>query len=93
MNNIPQEILTRIYHILASPLFRLGDIPVSIGSILQLILSLLFVVFITRACKNFLKHRLLVRLGIDEGNREAISTIISYSFGTLGLIVVLQTLA
>ncbi|AFZ16110.1 mechanosensitive ion channel domain-containing protein [Allocoleopsis franciscana] len=91
MNNIPQEIFTRIYHIVASPLFKLGDTPVSIGSIFQLILSLLFVFFITRACKNFLKHRLLIRLNIDEGNREAIATIISYSFGTLGLIVVLQT--
>lgn len=91
MNNIPQEILTKIYHVFASPLFKLGDISVSIASIFQLILSLLIVVFITRACKNFLKHRLLIRLGIDEGNREAIATIISYSFGTLGLIVVLQT--
>src|SRR5919202_913515 len=91
MNNMPQEILTKIYQMLVAPLFKLGETPVSIGSIVQLIFSLLFVLVLTRACKNFLKQRLLVRLKIDEGNREAIATIISYSFGTLGLIVVLQT--
>ena len=91
MNTMPQEILTKIYQMLVAPLFKLGDTPVSIGSIVQLIFSLLFVLVLTRACKNFLKQRLLVRLKIDEGNREAIATIISYSFGTLGLIVVLQT--
>jgi small-conductance mechanosensitive channel len=91
MNNISQEILTKVSQLLTASLFKIGETQISLSSIVQLILSLLFVLFITRVFKDFLKRRLLVRLGIDEGNREAIATIISYSVGTLGLIIVLQT--
>ena len=91
MNQITQEFFTTISQIQEAPLFKIGETPVSISSIVQLILSLLVVLFLTRTFKDVLKRRLLVRLGIDEGNREAIATIISYSVGTLGLLIVLQT--
>ena len=79
------------YSRFTAPLFEIGKTPVSVGLIVQLILSILIVIVIVRVCKNLLKRRLLVRLGIDEGNREAISTIISYAIGTLGFVIVLQS--
>jgi potassium-dependent mechanosensitive channel len=91
MNQFTEEFLIKVSQVLTAPLLNIGDTRISLSSIVQLVLSLLIVFFLTRTFKNLLKRRLLVRLGIDEGNREAIATIISYSFGTLGLIVVLQT--
>jgi small-conductance mechanosensitive channel len=91
MNQFTEEFLIKVSKVLTAPLINIGETHISLSSIVQLILSLLIVFFLTRAFKDILKRRLLVRLGIDEGNREAIATIISYSFGTLGLIVVLQT--
>lgn len=69
----------------------IGTYSVSISAILQLIIWVFIVLFLSRALKKFLKYRLLVRLGIDEGNREAMATIISYSSSMLGLIIVLQS--
>lgn len=89
MNNLLQQLFTELYRRITEP-FKIGDYSISISAVIQLIVSLLIVVFICRALKNFLKHRLLVKMRIDEGNREAISTIISYAVGTLGFIIVLQ---
>lgn len=69
----------------------IGNYSVSISAILQLIIWVFIVLFLSRALKKFLKYRLLVKLGIDEGNREAMATIISYSSSMLGLIIVLQS--
>ncbi|WP_162183033.1 mechanosensitive ion channel domain-containing protein [Neosynechococcus sphagnicola] len=40
--------------------------------------------------KRSLKHHLLVSLGIDESNREVISTLTSYALGALGFIAVVE---
>lgn len=69
----------------------IGNYSVSISAILQLMIWVFIVLFLSRALKKFLKYRLLVKLGIDEGNREAMATIISYSSSMLGLIIVLQS--
>lgn len=90
MNVILQEFFTQLSRSFTAPLFKLGEIPVSINSIIQLVVALLIVIFISRASKKLFKQRLLVKLGIDEGNREVIATMSSYTIGTLGFLIVLQ---
>ncbi|WP_347239477.1 mechanosensitive ion channel domain-containing protein [Microcoleus sp. FACHB-68] len=90
MNNLLQQLFTELYKRITEP-FKIGDYSISISAVIQLCVLLLILIFICRTLKNFLKRRLLVKMGIDEGNREAISTIISYAVGTLGFIIVLQT--
>jgi small-conductance mechanosensitive channel len=90
--NLKLEQFLRIkYKLFTAPLFKIGETAVSVSSIVQLIIALLLVLVLTRIIKNFLKQGLLVKLGIDEGNREAISTIISYAVGTLCFVIVLQS--
>lgn len=86
-----QELLRDASSLFTAPLFQMGETPVSLSAICQLIVALLIVVVLTGIFNNFLKRRLLFRLGIDEGNREAIATIISYAVGTLCFVVVLQS--
>ncbi|MCL1475705.1 mechanosensitive ion channel family protein [Argonema antarcticum] len=90
MNEILQQLLTYVYNVVTTPI-EIGEISVSISSIVKLLILLLLVIFLGRALKHFLKKHVLVRIGIDEGNRESISTIISYGVSTLGFVIVLQT--
>jgi potassium efflux system protein len=85
------QILKKVSDLLNFNLLTLVGAQITPLLIVQLTVSLIFVFFISRSLKNFLKRRLLVQLKIDEGNREALSTIISYCTGLLGLIIVLQS--
>ncbi len=91
MQQLFESIFRQSLHIFNSNILKIGDTYISLSSIFQLIFSSLIVLFLARIVKRFLRNRLLLKLGIDEGNREALSTIISYSLATIGLITVLQT--
>lgn len=92
MSNIINTLFSEIVKLFTANLFDLGDNPVSLSSIFELIFWLWIAIFISRSLSNFLKDRLLVRLGIDEGNREAIAVIVRYFTAILGVIVVLQSI-
>jgi potassium-dependent mechanosensitive channel len=79
-----------VLDVLTTPLFYLGDAHLSISAIVKLILLALFAFIVARLLSEGIKRSLLVRMGLDRGSREAISTIISYIFATLGCIFVLQ---
>ena len=90
MNQIIHDIVRRASYLFSAPLFQIGATAISISLVLELIVSLLVFLFLTRTIKNFLRDRLLARFGIDQGNREAIATIVSYAIGVLGFIIFLQ---
>ncbi|NEO68762.1 cyclic nucleotide-binding domain-containing protein [Moorena sp. SIO3H5] len=71
-------------------IFEVGNTKVSIKLLIQLVLSLMIVIFLASTLKNFLKQELLPQMGIDEANRAVIATIISYAFGILGIVIVLN---
>jgi small-conductance mechanosensitive channel/CRP-like cAMP-binding protein len=74
-----------------APLLQFGDGSLSLGLILKFIFALLLIIFLVRVFRRLLANRLLTRLNLDAHNREAIATIISYSVGTLSLIIVLHS--
>lgn len=74
----------------ATPLFTIEKTAISLGSICTLIFWVVVVILISRVFGNWLKRSLLVKLGLDAGSREAIATIVTYSTGTLSLVLVLQ---
>ncbi|MEG4293901.1 mechanosensitive ion channel [Microcoleus sp. C2C3] len=92
MNTIPEELLTEISQIFTATLFKIGENPVSLQSLVELIVLFIAILLISRFFTGFLKERLLVRLGIDEGNREAIAVIIGYLIVALGAIVAIQSI-
>ncbi|HBE19454.1 MAG TPA: mechanosensitive ion channel protein MscS [Cyanobacteria bacterium UBA11149] len=83
-------ILEFVQKIFTATLFSLGGTPISISSIIELIFSLFLVIFIARILSNLLKQRVLTKLGVDEGNREAIAVIVRYFSIIIGIIIVLQ---
>jgi potassium-dependent mechanosensitive channel len=87
-----QQLLSTLLHFFTAPLFHVGDTAVSLSLACGILLALFAITFLVRVFKNFLRSRLLVRLGLDEGTRVAISTIASYSAGTVGFIILLQSI-
>jgi len=83
-------LLLIIFRLFTTTLFKIGDTSISLISIFALIVSLVLVVFIARTVGNLLKHKILLKLGIDEGNREAIAVIVRYLTIAIGLIIVLE---
>lgn len=75
---------------MTTPLFYIGDTHLSIGAIVKLIILAIFALITARLISEGIKRSLLVRMGLDRGSREAISTIISYILATLGCILVMQ---
>jgi potassium-dependent mechanosensitive channel len=71
-------------------LFKIGSQTITLSWVLRLVLLFLLLIGVITLLKRLLKERLLVRLGIGQGNREVISTLVSYGFGGLGFVVLLQ---
>jgi potassium-dependent mechanosensitive channel len=86
-----EPVLAPLELVFTAPLFQIGGSSFSIASIAQLLLLLIGVAIASRWLRQLLAKRLLTRLRIDTNNREAIATIISYSLGFLGFLVILQT--
>ncbi len=86
-----EPILEPLRSVFTAPLFQIGGTSISIASIVQVLLLLIAVAIASRWLRYLLSKRLLARLKIDANNREAIATIISYSLGFLGFLVILQT--
>jgi small-conductance mechanosensitive channel len=91
MNNWLKDRIQEILQIFQDNKIQIGDTSLSIIAIFQLILYTIVGFFFVKSLKKFLKERLLIKLGINSGNREAISSIISYSIGLISFIVILQT--
>jgi small-conductance mechanosensitive channel len=90
MLNTLQVWIHDFTQILQQPLFTLGDAKISIYFIIKVLTLLLGIIVLCRLLKQFLKQYLLARMGIDEGNREAISSIVSYTAGTFSFVILLQ---
>ncbi len=71
---------------------EIGDSTVLLKDILKFILFFLTFIYFCRVFKTFLRNRVLTKFRLDEGNREAISTLFSYGLGVFGCIVSLQVI-
>ena len=84
-------MMTRWFgNIFTTPLFYLGGEGISLLWILKILGLLIFVSILARILKRLLKYRILLSLGISDSNREAISTLISFTLATLGYFIVIQ---
>ena len=80
-----------LFQLLNTPLIVAGKNQFSLATIVFLIFLLLGVFFSSRALSEWIKQRLLMRLGFDTGTRETIAALIGYLLAALGFVIVLQT--
>jgi potassium-dependent mechanosensitive channel len=86
-----QSILAGLSQLLNTPLIVTGKNQFSLATIVFLIFLLLGVFFSSRALSEWIKQRLLMRLGFDTGTRETVASLIGYVLAGLGFVIVLQT--
>ncbi len=69
---------------------KIGESSVSLSLIFGILLALFGVIIGSGYLSKFLKDKLLVKIGVQEGGREAIATIVRYFTITLGFIIIPQ---
>lgn len=90
MNSQQQEFVANVNRLIQATLFKVGDESISLLWLLKLAIVFLSIILLSNLFKRVLKDRVLLRLGMSEGHREALSTLLSYGFGALSFVIVLQ---
>ncbi len=83
---------SQTFGIFANPLFYLGETPVTLASLIQFIILVILVLIATRMVRRLLRARVLSRLPLGMGAKDAIARLVGYVVLVLGLMVALQTL-
>ncbi|MBW4470133.1 MAG: mechanosensitive ion channel [Stenomitos rutilans HA7619-LM2] len=90
MNPQLEAFLMNVNRLIQASLFKVGDESISLLWLSKLTIAFLIVILLSTLFKRLLKDRILVRLGMSQGHREALSTLLSYGIGALGFVLVLQ---
>jgi small-conductance mechanosensitive channel/CRP-like cAMP-binding protein len=87
-----QYFLASIQQFFERPVLRLGSSILTLSTIAQFLLTILIALLFSIGFKHLLANPILKRFGFKQGTRESISTIASYSLGTLLGLILLQSL-
>lgn len=85
------QILSRIQEVLAIPLFSAGNSPITIWTLVSLVILTLLLFVLTGHLKQWIVTRLLSQSNVDLGVRLAIGAIVRYIFIAIGLIIIFQS--
>jgi len=85
------EIFNQLTQVFQTPLFDIGDTTITLGIILFLIIGLLVLVYFVKYLERIIVQKLLVRTGMEIGNRKATGIIFRYVLLVIGVIIILQT--
>lgn len=80
-----------IRSVLEHPFFHIGSLPITPTLILEVVLFVLVLSFISGRIRALLQNRILTRTHLDPGQRYAFARITSYLIFVLGLIIGLQS--
>ncbi|MDW7711042.1 MAG: mechanosensitive ion channel [Deferrisomatales bacterium] len=83
---------SQILGVFTRPLFHLGETPVSLASVAQTLVLITLVLLAARAVRRGLLARVLLRVPLGMGQKDAIARLAGYLVLVLGFTVVLQTL-
>ena len=86
-----QEISGLIKGWLNIPLFEIGAAPVTLWTIVSLVVLFVLLLWLTKRLKNWIVLKLLANSRIDIGVRQATGSIVRYVIIAIGFIVILQT--
>ena len=73
------------------PYFTLGSLDISPAFLLKAAIFLVLLAFLSRSLRRLLRHRVLARTALDEGQKFAISRVTGYLVFLFGLIIGLQS--
>lgn len=86
-----QALWNRIAPLFTTPLFHIGETPVTVWLLLYPIALIVLFIFLVNRLHHWLVNGVLARSSIDVGTREAVGAIFRYALLVVGFIVILQT--
>lgn len=86
-----EGVASGISGVLNQQLFSLGNTPITVLTLLSLLVLSILLVYVSSKLKSVLVNRILGRTSLDIGARQAIGTILRYIVVTVGFLVILQT--
>ncbi len=86
-----EKFMEWIKHYWSLELFRLGESPFTLKTLIILIISLILLFVIVNLITRVLSKRIFPRYGLDVGVSQSITTIIRYVLIITGLVIILQT--
>jgi small-conductance mechanosensitive channel len=90
MDNL-SELFASLGESLKTPLLTLGGAPVTLGAIVQLLVLVVLLFYLSAKLRRWLVEIILPRTKMEIGARQATGTMIRYVVIALGLAVILQT--
>lgn len=85
------ELFEKIRTILDFTLFTLGKSPVTVMSMLILVLSTFLLIVLTKLVQRWVVHKLLGKSTIELGVRDTVASLVRYIILMLGFIVIFQS--
>lgn len=86
-----QALPDKLWEWLNTPFFDLERKPISLATLLIFLFTTLLVVVAARLLSQWLKKHLLPQTRMERGAQAAISTIISYTLGFIGFVILLRS--
>lgn len=86
-----KNIFFEIRDYLSVPVIKIGEINITIWTIIYFIFLMFILFYITNKLRRWVIYKLLAKSRIDLGVRVAVGTIFRYIIISIGLIIVLQT--
>lgn len=81
----------KLWALLGTPIFTAGNTPVTLWTLLQLLLLVVLLIYLSGRLRWWLAERMLLRTRLDLGARQAVASITRYVVLLVGLLVILQT--
>ncbi|ANA39925.1 MULTISPECIES: mechanosensitive ion channel family protein [Geobacter] len=86
-----RDILVQLRQFLEVPLVRLGGAPVTLWAIIQLVVLVVLLFYLSGKLRTWIVDQLLSRTRMEPGARQATGSIIRYTVIAVGFVVILQT--
>ena len=87
----PRPLFEKIKAILNFPLLPLGEVKITLWTLVYFLVLLLLLFYLTGKIRKLLVERVLVRTKLDVGAQQAIGSISRYVLLMVGLLIILQT--
>lgn len=89
MNELTQ-ILSLAWRVLATPFYQIGEVPITLMVIIQLVATIVAAIVLSRVIQRALRRGLLSRSRISVGAQASITRVVHYIIVTIGVMVAIE---
>jgi small-conductance mechanosensitive channel len=85
-----EELIRNFRRIFEAQLFKLGETPITLIAIIELVLIIVVAFFVSKIVRKFFRRRVLSRFKLDDGSQFVILRLIHYVLMVIGLLLAIN---